>query len=103
MNPAGSGDLPAAFDYITSSTGASKIFFVSHSMGSSEFLATASQQPQIQDKLHAAFLMAPPAYFDHMEGALAQLAPYENLIDNLLQATGHWELFPDNPLTSEVK
>ena len=88
--------------YITSTTGSEKMFFLGHSMGSTEFLVAASDQPAIQESLHAAFLLAPPAFFAHPAGIWATLAPLVDTVNEYFESTGHWELFPDTPLTSIV-
>ena len=61
------------------------MFYVGHSMGSSEFLTCMSQKPEQQDKLLAAFLFAPPSYMSGMTGTLAEIAQYVDVIERFLE------------------
>ena len=99
---AGQNDIPAAIDYITTNTGQEKIFYLGHSMGSTEFLVTMSEQPEWQDKLYAGFLFAPPAWMGHMNNTLSSIAQFVDEVDALFEALGLWEFLPDNPLTSDI-
>ena len=99
---AGEHDLPAAFDYIRGVSGQEKIFYLGHSMGSSAYLACMSLHPEQQDKLHAAFLMAPPAWFSHMEGDLVDIAGHWRQLENIFEAVNIWEVLKDTSVTSHV-
>lgn len=63
----------------------SQIFYVGHSMGSSEFLACMSQRPEEQDKLLAAFLFAPPSYMSGMTGPLLNISQRVDAIEIFLE------------------
>ncbi|XP_059099601.1 gastric triacylglycerol lipase-like [Tigriopus californicus] len=99
---AGLEDLQAGFSYVLETTGQSKLIYVGHSMGTSEFLAASAVQPEIQVMVSAAFLLAPPSYFDYNTGILVELAQYVDELEGAFEFLDLWELFPDFPLTSEV-
>lgn len=100
---AGRGDLPISLERIQYVTGQEKIFYIGHSMGSTEFLVVASEDPSFQDGLYAAFLMAPPAWMGgHVNDTLAKLSEHWRLIENAFEVRGIWEVLPDNELTSQI-
>ncbi|CAL8145982.1 unnamed protein product [Orchesella dallaii] len=55
-------DLPTIVDQIRAETEHQKIFVIGHSQGSTLFLVGASEVPELNDKIHAAYLMAPAAF-----------------------------------------
>ena len=50
-------DVPAMIDYIIERTGQEKIFMIQHSQGTA-FFVMASERPEYQEKMIAAFFLA---------------------------------------------
>lgn len=69
-------------------------------MGSTEFLVCMSEQPQHMEKLHTAFLLAPPAWFTAMTGPLLNISQYVDPLERFFERIGYWEALPDNNMTS---
>lgn len=90
-------DLPAVFDYIRDETGHANLAYVGHSMGSTELMVLLSEQPEFNQRLKLAFLMAPVSFMGHVQGAMATFAPYVDTLEGLLGAR---EFFPDMGWTS---
>lgn len=55
-------DLPAIVDLMLEQSRNEKIFYVGISQGGTVYLAGASDVPELNDKIHASFLMAPAAF-----------------------------------------
>jgi pimeloyl-ACP methyl ester carboxylesterase len=68
-------DVPATIDLILNVTGTEKLYYVGHSMGTTQFFVTMSELPDYNDKIYTAFLMAPSAYLSHSMNTLRFLSP----------------------------
>ncbi|ODN01192.1 Lipase 3 [Orchesella cincta] len=68
-------DVPAVTDKILSETKTSKIFYIGHSMATTQYFVALSELPEMNDKIEAAFLLAPIAYIGHMNNGLRLVAP----------------------------
>ncbi|XP_047310839.1 triacylglycerol lipase 2-like [Impatiens glandulifera] len=66
-------DLPAAIDFVYTTTGKHKINYVGHSLGTLVALTSLSERNQI-DKLRSASLLSPIAYLSHMKTGLGNIA-----------------------------
>ncbi|CAL8136502.1 unnamed protein product [Orchesella dallaii] len=55
-------DFPPMLDQVRTISGLDKIFVIGHSQGVSSFMVAASELPGINEKIHAAFLLAPVVY-----------------------------------------
>merc|ERR1719489_709381 len=71
-------DLPEMLNYVMTSSGQEKIFYVGYSMGTTTFMAMASIHPTLQDNIIQANLLAPVAYVDNIKGVLKLIAPLED-------------------------
>lgn len=60
-------DHPAIIDYILYKTGFPKLYYIGHSQGTTSLLVLLSERPEYNEKMYAASLMAPAAYFTHMD------------------------------------
>lgn len=58
-------DLPAVIDKILAVTGNEKIFYVGHSMGTTMYFVMLSELQDMNDKIHAGFMLSPVAYMGH--------------------------------------
>lgn len=63
-------DIPAKIDHILNHTKVKKIFLIGHSQGSTAFLVALSEKPQYNNKIEAAFSLAPIAYSAHMKSPI---------------------------------
>ena len=68
-------DLPSMLDYVLSTTGRNKLYYVGHSMGTTTFMAMDSLNPVWADKVEVAIMLAPVAYVDHMASPIKLLTP----------------------------
>ncbi|CAL8134276.1 unnamed protein product [Orchesella dallaii] len=73
-------DVPAVTDKILLETKTKKIFYVGHSMGTTQYFIGLSELPEMNDKIEAGFMLAPTAYIGHMSSVIRLiallLAPY---------------------------
>ncbi|CAL8134264.1 unnamed protein product [Orchesella dallaii] len=68
-------DVPAVTDKILSETKTKKIFYVGHSMGTTQYFISLSELPEMNDKIAAGFMLAPIAYMGHMNNAIRPGSP----------------------------
>jgi pimeloyl-ACP methyl ester carboxylesterase len=94
-------DLPAMFDYVTRTTGAEKVFYASHSMGGTAFLVAMSEKPEVQDKVKAAFLMAPPTWAANQPDFMVSTAQFIDARERLLERLGK-QLFSKSSLARKI-
>ncbi len=66
-------DFPAVVDYILETTGSSKLHYISHSVGSKNFMAGLSLRPEYNDKISVGIMMGPAGYMSHMFNGYARL------------------------------
>jgi len=74
-------DLPAVIDHVLETTGVEKIFYVGHSMGTSQFLVLMSERPEYNSKIRLANLMATVAYTEHMRSPIALIATFSSEVE----------------------
>lgn len=86
-------DLPAVIDHILTVTQRSKLFYVGHSQGNTDFYVMASMKPEYNDKVLLSINLAPIAWFKHVNPLLKLIASRTNEIKNILETTGHREVF----------
>ncbi|XP_045584704.2 lipase 3 [Procambarus clarkii] len=91
-------DVPASIDYVLDHTGASAVYYVGWSMGTTVFWALMSERPEYNEKIHAMAGMAPVAYTDHSKGFMHELAPYSGDLDIVMSLLGTGELLPGDGL-----
>ncbi|ODN01190.1 Lipase 3 [Orchesella cincta] len=84
-------DLPTIVDQAIAVSGNEKIFVIGHSQGGVEVLVGTSEIPELNDKIHAAYLMAPAAFlggaYDPFFGALLPIVntPLEDVLYAVLR------------------
>lgn len=70
-------DLPPIIDSILMKTKVSKIQYVGHSQGTTEFFALASLKPEYNDKIELMHALAPVAFMSHVVSPpIRALAPF---------------------------
>jgi len=74
-------DLPASLNFVLNHTGAEKLFYVGHSMGSTTYLVMNSLDQSWADRVELATFFAPVAYVDHMVGPLKYIAPFSFAVE----------------------
>ncbi|XP_015602093.1 gastric triacylglycerol lipase [Cephus cinctus] len=67
-------DLPAIIDYVIEITGSSRIFYVGHSQGSTQFFVMISTFPEYNSKIILMGGLAPAAYTSNIRGPVTKLA-----------------------------
>ncbi|XP_047004696.1 lipase 3-like [Schistocerca americana] len=96
-------DIPAVIDHILYTTGHRDLFYMGHSMGTTMFFVMASEKPEYNKKIRAAFLMAPVAYMRHITSPLLKLfSEFEGPLTVLLEMVGVDEFEPTNEITKRA-
>ena len=85
----GEFDLPAMIDKVIDATGAEKIHYGGHSMGTTSFMVMANKKPEYQEKIILANFLAPIAFVDHMISPLRYIAPFAGSIDVSFSTRSH--------------
>ena len=85
-------------NHVIDYTGADKIFYVGHSMGTTTFMAMERYHPELYDKIALASLMAPVAYVSHMKSPLKYLAKIDDELMWILDHLGIGEFMPSDKL-----
>jgi len=96
-NEMGRYDLPANIDYMLAQSGAQKIFYIGHSMGTTMFFVCMTERPEYNDKITLMSAFAPVAYTEHMISPLRLIAPFATELEWLLDMIGLHEFAPSNP------
>jgi len=84
-------DLPTSLSYVLQKTGAEKLFYVGHSMGSTTYLVMNSLNQTWADRVELATFFAPVAYVDHMISPLKYVAPFSFAVDWVAEHLGMGE------------
>jgi len=71
----GKYDLPAGIDYILSHTGEKNLFYIGHSMGTTQFFVMSALRPEYNAKIRLMTAYAPVAFVGNVKGALRALGP----------------------------
>ncbi len=58
----------------------------------------SSEKPEYNEKIRAAFLLAPPAFMNHAVNPIFLIAEWAGSIENLLQLFGVYEFLPHTGL-----
>jgi len=92
-------DLPSMLDYVLSTTGRNKLYYVGHSMGTTTFMAMDSLDPVWADKVEVAIMLAPVAYVDHMASPIKLLTPALPFVSFMVDFIGRGEFLRNSWLT----
>ncbi|KAK1123312.1 hypothetical protein K0M31_008931 [Melipona bicolor] len=96
-------DIPAMIDYITEQTEQEKIFMITHSQGGTAFFVMASERPEYQQKVTAAFALAPAVFMSRTKSPLFKaLAPHANDINLITDLIGMYEFKASNKLIQMI-
>lgn len=77
----GEYDTPAVVDYIIHQTGWKDILYIGHSQGTTQFFVFNSLHPEYQDKIRAAFLLAPSVFFANSKNiVLDTISKYQGIL-----------------------
>lgn len=66
-------DTASFIDYVLSSTGEEKLFFVGHSQGTTAFFILAAELPEYNEKIRLSVMLAPVAYLSHMGNPIGRI------------------------------
>lgn len=90
-------DVPASIDYINDLTEANnEIIYIGHSMGTTVLFVMLSTRPEYNQKLRAAFALAPVTYMSDIKSPIRLLAPYSHDIELIAKFLGNGEFLPQN-------
>ena len=83
----GNFDVPAIIDYILRTTGHSKLFYMGHSQGSTDYFVTNSLRPEYNDKVRLAVMLGPVAWMKNFNNPIALIGarnyvPIKAFVDN---------------------
>ncbi|KAJ8734244.1 hypothetical protein PYW07_014795 [Mythimna separata] len=70
----GNYDIPAMIDYVLRTTGYSKLFYIGHSQGTTDYFAMNSLRPEYNDKVRVGIMLAPVAWMKHYSNPIALIA-----------------------------
>lgn len=87
-------DLPAMIDYINEIKGTNDLLYIGHSMGTTALFALLSTRLEYNNKMKAAFTMAPVAFMTGVRSPIKMLAPYANNIEWIAKYLGADEFVP---------
>lgn len=68
-------DVPAVTDKIIKESKNKKIFYIGHSMGTTQYFVSLSEIPKMSDKISAGFLLAPIAFLGHANSGIRLATP----------------------------
>ena len=68
-------DLPATIDYILNLTNQTKVFYIGHSQGTTQFFVMCSMRPEYNSKIRLMSAFAPVAFMSRIQGPLRAFAP----------------------------
>ncbi len=68
-------DVPAVTDKIIKESKNKKIFYIGHSMGTTQYFVSLSEIPKMNDKISAGFMLAPIAFLGHANNGLRLATP----------------------------
>lgn len=77
-------DYPAELDYILEETGFDDLFFIGYSMGGTQYFAFLSDMPEYNEKIKAAFMLAPAVFMGNAFNPVLLLSPVAELLEGLL-------------------
>lgn len=82
-------DLPANIDYILAKTGQSKLQYIGHSQGTTQFFVMLAEKPEYNDKIEMMHALAPVAFMKHTSSpALGALVPIMDYIKFIASKIG---------------
>ncbi|XP_062541900.1 uncharacterized protein LOC134209895 [Armigeres subalbatus] len=90
-------DIPAMINYVLNATGRTKVHYVGHSQGGTNFLAMASMLPEINGKIGSAHLSSPVAFWSRNTTPMSYL--YDELMSliSILERIGMYEIGGRSP------
>ncbi len=68
-------DVPKVTDTILTESNNKKIFYIGHSMGTTQYFIALSEIPNMNDKILAGFMLAPIAYLGHANSGIRLATP----------------------------
>lgn len=63
-------------NFLDESTTSNNLIYIGHSMGTTMAFALLSTRPEYNEKILAAFALAPVAYMSHVKSPIRLLAPF---------------------------
>lgn len=86
-------DIPAIVDYVLNATQQTKLNYIGHSQGTTDFFVMASLKPEYNAKIQVSINVAPVAYMRHIRSFIPKLiSPAHVLIRAILNELGLREL-----------
>lgn len=104
-NEMGTQDLPSLIDYILATTKHSKLNFIGHSQGTTEFIVMNAEKPEYNNKIICAILLAPAVFFERTPGnsIIKRLSTFAPIIGKLLESFKVFEMLPHyQPFSDEI-
>ncbi|XP_014260504.1 lipase 3-like [Cimex lectularius] len=94
-------DVPALIDYILKQTGYSKLTYIGHSQGTSQFFIMGSTRPEYNDKVNVMAALGPVAYLDHTHGLIKLLSSMSSFLAKLAKLFNMHEVL-EHPLVFQL-
>ncbi|CAK1599471.1 unnamed protein product [Parnassius mnemosyne] len=93
-------DIPAIIDYVTEVTNKSKLFYVGHSQGTTDYFVAMSLRPEYNNKIQLSFHLAPIAWMKNIISPIPKsIAEITNEIKVILDFLGIGEVFARRQLS----
>ncbi|XP_014285223.1 gastric triacylglycerol lipase [Halyomorpha halys] len=96
-------DQPAIIDFILAKTNHTKLFYIGHSQGTTQFFALMSMRPEYNEKIIHMSALAPIAFLDHTRGTLKALTFFSNWLSKIANFLHIYHLLPSSPLIRGVE
>jgi len=87
-------DVSRGIDYALEITGQKDLYYVGHSMGTTQYLVLLSSKPEYNDKIRVGALLAPPAYMAHSTNPIFIIASIGGGVEFLYHLFGLYEFLP---------
>jgi len=89
-------DIPACINYVLKETGASKLVYIGHSMGTAIFWVAMITHPELNSKIDVMIALAPAASVANVKSLVKFTAPFINPIESFLKFIGTKAFLPNN-------
>ncbi|XP_014285231.1 lipase 3 [Halyomorpha halys] len=96
-------DQPAIIDFILDKTDHTKLFYIGHSQGTTQFFALMSLRPEYNEKVIHMSALAPIAFLDHTRGTLRALTFISNALMKAFSYLNIYNILSSSPLMRGIE
>jgi len=95
-------DVSAGIDYALNVSQQEKVYYVGHSMGTTQYLVLLASMPEYNQKIKVGALMAPPAFMSHSTNVMFDIASLADGVELLYHLLGLYEFLPHSDFLSWI-